>query len=129
MLPEKRKERLLIIVFSIIGVGVSVLSFFLYHCCAHILITIAICIVDIIYSYFNAMLFCKAKEWNGVRPILIPLFLLMYWVIVLCLICIGNALINGGFSNSFFVYPIFLMPSFVVVIILILLLLTFLSYL
>ena len=123
MLSEERKELLLIIVFAIVGAGVSALSFFLYHYCSHILITIAVCIVDIIYAYFNAKLFLKSKDWSGARKIFIPLMLLVYWTVVFAVIIIGNAmLLKGEFSNHFFLYPIFLMPSFVLIITLLLLL-------
>ena len=119
MLSEQRKEQLLIIVFSIIGVGISVLSFFLYHYCSHILVKIALCIADIVYAYFHARLFFKSKDWNGARQIFIPLMMLVYWAVIFAVIIIGNALmLEGEFSNHFFLYPIFLMPSFVLMILL-----------
>ena len=119
MLSEQRKEQLLIIAFSIIGVGVSVLSFFLYHYCSHILVKIAVCIADIVYAYFNARLFFKSKDWNGARQFFIPLMMLVYWSVIFAVITIGNAImLEGAFSNHFLLYPIFLMPAFVVVILL-----------
>ena len=119
MLSEQRKEQLLIIAFSIIGVGVSVLSFFLYHYCSHILVKIAVCIADIVYAYFNARLFFKSKDWNGARQFFIPLMMLVYWSVIFAVITIGNAvMLEGAFSNHFLLYPIFLMPAFVVVILL-----------
>ena len=119
MLSEQRKEQLLIIAFSIIGVGVSVLSFFLYHYCSHILVKIAVCIADIVYAYFNARLFFKSKDWNGARQFFIPLMMLVYWSVIFAVITIGNAvMLEGAFSNHFLLYPIFLMPAFVMVILL-----------
>ena len=78
-----------------------------------------LCIADIVYAYFNARLFLKSKDWNGARQIFIPIMLLVYWTIIFALISIGNAVVSEGeFSNHFFLYPIFLMPSFVLVLLL-----------
>ena len=53
------------------------------------------------------------------RQIFIPLMLLIYWAIIFVVISIVNAMIlEGAFSCSFFLYPIFLMPSFVLVLLL-----------
>ena len=123
MLSEERKEQLLIIVFAIVGAVISVLSFFLYHYCEYALVTIMLCIADIVYAYFNARLFFKSKDWNGARQIFIPIMLLVYWTIVFAVIIIGNAVVlEGEFSNHFFLYPIFLMPSFFLVLLLLALL-------
>ena len=117
MEAETKKDKLKIIIFSIIGAVISVLSFFLYHHCGYALVTVTLCIADIVYAYFNAKLFFESKDWNGARQIFIPLMMLVYWAIIFAVICIGNAmLLNGEFLNQFFLYPIFLMPSFVLVI-------------
>ena len=119
METKNKKENLQLIIFSIVGAVISVLSFFLYHYCGHVLVTIMLCIADIVYAYFNARLFFKSKDWNGARQIFIPIMLLVYWSIIFALISIGNAVVSEGeFSNHFFLYPIFLMPSFVLVLIL-----------
>ena len=103
-----------IILFSVIGVAITVASFLVYYKIEHFLIVIGICIIDIIYSYFNAKLFFKSKEWNGARQIFIPLMMIAYWAIFFAIVCIGNAILfEGVFSNQFFLYPIFLMPAFV----------------
>ena len=116
MEAKNKKDTLLIIIFSIVGAVISVLSFFLYHYCEYALVTIMLCIADIVYAYFNARLFFKSKDWNGARQIFIPIMLLVYWSIIFALISIGNAVVSEGeFSNHFFLYPIFLMPSFVLV--------------
>ena len=119
MEAKNKKDTLLIIIFSIVGAVFSVLSFFLYHYCEYTLVTIMLCIADIVYAYFNARLFLKSKDWNGARQIFIPIMLLVYWTIIFALISIGNAVVlEGEFSNHFFLYPIFLMPAFVLVLLL-----------
>ena len=119
MEAKNKKDTLMIILFSIVGAVISVLSFFLYHYCEYFLVTIMLCIADIVYAYFNARLFLKSKDWNGARQIFIPIMLLVYWTIIFALISIGNAVVSEGeFSNHFFLYPIFLMPSFVLVLLL-----------
>ena len=119
MEAETKKDKLMIIIFSIIGAAISVLSFFLYHYCSHALVTIALCTADIVYAYFNARLFFKSKDWNGVRQIFIPLMMFVYWAAIFAVISIGNAvMLEGEFSNHFFLYPVFLMPSFVLVLLL-----------
>ena len=119
MEAKNKKDTLLVIIFSIVGAVISVLSFFLYHYCEYALVTIMLCIADIVYAYFNARLFLKSKDWNGARQIFIPIMLLVYWTIIFAIICIGNAVVSEGeFSNHFFLYPIFLMPSFVLVLLL-----------
>ena len=45
--------------------------------------------------------------------------MLVYWTAIFSVISIGNAvMLEGEFSNHFFLYPIFLMPSFVLVLLL-----------
>ena len=119
MEATNKKDTLLIIIFSIVGAVISVLSFFLYHYCEYALVTIMLCIADIVYAYFHARLFLKSKDWNGARQIFIPIMILVYWSIIFAIISIGNAVVSEGeFSNHFFLYPIFLMPSFVLVLLL-----------
>ena len=119
MEATNKKDTLLIIIFSIVGAVISVLSFFLYHYCEYALVTIMLCIADIVYAYFNAKLFFESKDWNGARQIFIPLMMLVYWTAIFAVISIGNAvMLEGEFSNHFFLYPVFLMPSFVLVLLL-----------
>ena len=119
MEAKNKKDTLLIIIFSIVGAVISVLSFFLYYYFEYALVTIMLCIADIVHAYFNARLFFKSKDWNGARQIFIPIMLLVYWSIIFAIISIGNAVVSEGeFSNHFFLYPIFLMPSFVLVLLL-----------
>ena len=119
MEATNKKDTLLIIIFSIVGAVISVLSFFLYHYCEYALVTIMLCIADIVYAYFNARLFLKSKDWNGARQIFIPIMILVYWSIIFAIISIGNAVVlEGEVSNHFFLYPIFLMPAFVLVLLL-----------
>ena len=119
MEAETKKYKLKIVIFSIIGATISVLSFFLYHHCGYALVTVMLCIADIVYAYFNAQLFFESKDWNGARQIFIPLMMLVYWTAIFAVISIGNAvMLEGEFSNHFFLYPVFLMPSFVLVLLL-----------
>ncbi len=119
MEAKNKKETLMKIIFAVVGGGISVLNFFLYHYFKHILVVAVLCIVDVVYAYLNARLFFKSKDWNGIRRLFIPLMILIYWAIIFTIICVGNAaLLNGEFSNQFFLYPIFLMPSFVLVLLL-----------
>ena len=109
-----RKDNLKIGIVSAMGVFLSVISFFIYHKINHFLVVTAICIVDLIFSYFNTKLFFESKDWDGARQIFIPLMMIIYWAAVFAVICIGNAvLFEGSFSKVFFLYPIFLMPGFV----------------
>ena len=104
METKNKKENLQLIIFSIVGAVISVLSFFLYHYCGHVLVTIMLCIADIVYAYFNARLFLKSKDWNGARQIFIPIMLLVYWTIIFAL--------NSSISPPFFVlYHTFLTLS------------------
>lgn len=114
---KEKKELLVKIVFAIVGGGISALSFFLYHSFSQAFLTILICILDVVYAYFNAKLFFKSKDWNGARQFIIPLLLLGYYGIVFAVVSIGNAFLVGGeFQNHFLLYPIFLMPAFVLTI-------------
>ena len=109
-----KKEGLLIFLFSVIGVAIAVFSFLLFHHTDSILLTVGICALDVIYSYWNARLFFKSKHWNGLRLILIPLMMIAYWSIIFGVVCFGNAILfDGVFSNRMFLYPVFLMPAFV----------------
>ena len=114
-----RQEDRTIVIVSVIGLLLSVISCFGYYFINHFFAVMAICFVDLIFSYFNAKLFFQSKDWDGARQLFIPLMMIVYWTAVFAVICIGNAvLFEGAFSNEFFLYPIFLMPSFVLVLLL-----------
>ena len=116
---SSRKDNLTIAIISAIGMLLSVISFLIYKQINHFLVVTAICIADLIFSYFNAKLFFKSKDWDGARQLFIPLMMLVYWTAIFAVISIGNAvMLEGEFSNHFFLYPIFLMPSFVLVLLL-----------
>lgn len=116
---SSKKDNLTIGIMSAIGLLLSVISFFIYNKINSFLVVIAICIADLIFSYFNAKLFFKSKDWDGARQLFIPLMMIVYWAVVFAVISIGNAvMLEGEFSNHFFLYPIFLMPSFVLVLLL-----------
>lgn len=116
---SSKKDNLTIGIMSAIGLLLSVISFFIYNKINSFLVVIAICIADLIFSYFNAKLFFKSKDWDGARQLFIPLMMIVYWTAVFAVVCIGNAvMLEGEFSNHFFLYPIFLMPSFVLVLLL-----------
>ncbi len=116
---SSKKDNLTIGIMSAIGLLLSVISFFIYNKINSFLVVIAICIADLIFSYFNAKLFFKSKDWDGARQLFIPLMMIVYWTAVFAVVCIGNAvMLEGEFSNHFFLYPVFLMPSFVLVLLL-----------
>ena len=103
---------------ALVGVFVAAGSFWLYkNFKAFPIVTVLICVIDVIYAYFNAKLFLKSRDWHGVRGILIFLFLLIYWAVIFTLVAICASASERGFFNDVFLYPIFLMPSFVVVIV------------
>ena len=105
---SSRKDNLTIAIVSAIGMLLSVISFLIYKQINHFLVVTTICIADLIFSYFNAKLFFKSKDWDGARQLFIPLMMIVYWTAVFAVICIGNAvLFEGAFSNEFFLYPIF----------------------
>ena len=110
---RKRENRKLVIV-ALLGGCVSALSFVLFFLCQQVLVTVLICSIDIVYAHYNASLFFQAKHWKKNKMMLIPLLMIAYWCLVFCAIAVVNAwLLEGVFSNTFFLYPIFLMPAFV----------------
>lgn len=118
--PETKKDTCTLILFSVVGLVITVGSFILYHICPNPIVTVLICLADLVYAYFNARIFFKSKDWNGTRQIFIPLMMIFYWVIVFGILCIGNALLlKGEFFTQLLLYPIFLMPSFVLEILLV----------
>ena len=113
---ENRREILRDILLAALGAGVSVGSFFLYYWADHVILTIAICLFDVGYTYWSACRFFDAQEWKGTKAIMIPMLMLFFWAIVFCVLCVGNAAMLGGdFSYDMFLYPVFLMPAFEVV--------------
>lgn len=117
---ETKKDKWILILYSVIGLVIAVASFALYHICPNPFVTILICLTDIGYAYLNARIFFKSRDWNGARQILIPLLMIVYWTVVFGILCIGNAmLLKGEFFNQLFLYPIFLMPAFVLEILLV----------
>ena len=109
-----QKGNWLILLFSVIGVVLSVISFLVYYNIGYAPAVIGICVVDIVFSYFNARLLFKSNDWKGVKQVFIPIMMFVYWVVVLGIVCVGNAILfDGGFSNQLLLYPVFLMPAFI----------------
>lgn len=120
---ENRREILKNILFAALGAGVSVGSFFLYYWVDHVALTVVICLFDVGYTYWSACRFFDAQEWKGTKAIMIPMLMLIFWAIVFCVLCVGNAeLMGGDFSYDMFLYPVFLMPAFEVVFLLLVIL-------
>ncbi|MBQ8302033.1 MAG: hypothetical protein IJX97_00605 [Clostridia bacterium] len=111
----KRKETLEIVLYSVIGLAITVGSFAIFHFFERLpLLTAFLCCVDVSYAYLHARVFFKSKDWQGARRFFIPLMMIAYWSIAFAIICIFNSMIiEGDFSYRFFLYPIFLLPSFV----------------
>ena len=118
---RERKKTLEILLYVLIGLVISVGSFVLFHFLKRfVIVTVLICVVDVVYAYIHARIFFKSKDWHGIRHIFIPLMMIIYWGIVFAVICGFNAMaLEGAFSRAFLLYPIFLMPSFVLEIILV----------
>jgi len=120
MLDEQRKNRketLEILVYACIGLCITVGSFLLFHFFGNLwLVTLLICLFDVAYAYFHACIFFRSKDWHGAKKILIPWIMMLYWLIVFVAVCIFNsAILHYDFSYKLLLYPIFLMPSFVLV--------------
>ena len=126
---KKSKEEIMaqvkMVVVAVIGGLVAAGSFLLYFKLKEFaVVTVLICVIDVVYAYFNAKMFLTSQDWKGVRGILIFLFLLFYYTVVFAFLAICASRSDRGFINEVFLYPIFLMPSFVIVIILLLLILS-----
>ena len=119
IVKKEIREQIKIVVVSLLGALIAAGSFRLYFKFGSFsAITVLICIIDVIYAYFNARLFLTSREWQGVRGIMVFLFLLVYWAVIFAVVAIGASGSERGFFYDLFLYPIFLMPAFVIVIIL-----------
>ncbi len=115
---EAAKNQFVFVLFSLIGALVSVGSFVLYHYfSAYVFLTVLICVADIVYAYFDARLFLKSRDWQGVRGVVFTFFLIIYYGIVFGLVALvcSNGL-NIPVSQEYLLYTLFLTPAFVVVI-------------
>jgi hypothetical protein len=73
--------------------------------------------LTLIQAFVDEMFFCSKRHMLN---IFIPLMMIVYWGIVFAVICVFNAMaLEGEFSSAFLLYPVFLMPSFVLEIILV----------
>ena len=118
---KNRKENLEVFIYALIGLAISVGSFLLFHYFGKFrFVTGLICLCDTIYTYFHVCIFFRSKDWRWAKRIFIPWLMVIYWALVLVVICIFSAaLLNSEFTYKFLLYPIFLMPSFILEIILI----------
>ena len=99
-----------------LGGGISVGSFLLFFAFSHGISTVLICAVDIGYAFWHACGEFKEKKWDGTKRFLIPLLMVIFWALVFCVLCVGNAsVLEKDFSYQLFLYPIFLMPAYEIV--------------
>lgn len=113
---RQRKDDLIIFAYAVVGLIITIVSFLLFHFFQNdIVLTVLVCVVDVVYTYFNALIFFKSKDWKYEKYIFIPLLMLVYWTLLFAAVCAINGMVlKGPFSYNFFLYPIFLMPSFVI---------------
>ena len=131
--PEKKKRDLrngiIIAAFAIVGGLLSVASFLLFFRMQNVAWTVGICIVDVIYAYINANVFFKDREWRVAKRFFIPMMMVMYYIVVFTVIIIGAVCFKfSDYTDLFFLYPVFLFPSFILVITVLILFLMALSY-
>lgn len=117
---RQRKENLEIFLYAMVGLVITVGSFLLFHFFQdYLVVTILVCSADVVYTYFNALIFFRSKDWKTGKYLFIPLLMVVYWTVLFGAICAINGLVlKGPFSYDFFLYPTFLMPSFVIEILL-----------
>ena len=123
------KHDIVIAIFAIIGGLIAIGSFWLFFWMRNTAWTVGICTVDSIYAYINACVFFKDKNWTGIRRFFIPVMMVIFYLIVLVIIIAGAVCLKiAEFTEFFFLYPVFLMPAFVLVCGVLLLFLMMLSY-
>ena len=110
---RKRKENLRIFLYGLIGLVITVSSFVLHHYFGGFaMITVLICMADIVYTYHNVRMFLRSLKRKIEQPIMIVFFMFVYWLLMFCLISVGTGVAKVPFSERNLVYPIFLMPAF-----------------
>ena len=123
------KHGIVIAIFAIIGGLIAFVSFWLFFRMRNTAWTVGICIADVIFAYINACVFFKDKNWTGIRRFFIPVMMVIFYLIVLVIIIAGAVCLKiAEFTEFFFLYPVFLMPAFVLVCGVLLLFLMMLSY-
>ena len=121
------KEILIAGMFSLIGVGITVASFMLYNKFSYSTVTIfLICLLDVAYAYFH---FKKSDLEDVFDKIRFLKCAVIYWLILFVVISIFYCFIfKKEFSASLLLYPIFIMPSFMIVVLIFGLIIVLLSY-
>ncbi len=117
---EKIRKNLIHLLFATVGALIAAGSFILHYNAGRVWVTAVICVVDLVYAYFNASIFFEDKSWGIAKPIAIAFFLFIYWIMIFAIVAIGAAMADAGSSDRFFLYPVFLMPAFVLMLIVIL---------
>ena len=115
---DTSEGRWLTVLFSLIGVLISAVEFFLYLEYKHIaLLMISFCFFNAIYTYFElSQLFIRKYWFRYHRRLAIILSIIIYWVVVLLLI-LAIAYFFSFFTIAWYcVYiPFILMPPILVV--------------
>lgn len=116
-------------IFGVIGVGLSVLFIFLYEKYDNLIITIHTAIISLIYMVVTLVVIDKeVMIFNRLALVITPIF---YTVILFALFCLfGKSAMadNPIMVLHFFLWSVYLMPSFIVVFLVGLLLIFMLSY-
>ncbi len=120
------------ILFAILGLGLTILSFVLYENNKEknwltVILSLSCFVLGAIQVY---ALYISQKEFDLLSNLLLSIIAVALFIIVVftlvTLVCI--VMVKIPFSFDFLLYAIFLLPSFVVVIMIVILLLMILSY-
>lgn len=119
------------ILFTILGLIISIASFFLYInfkdqiwlCIILILTNLTYGILQLYFLYFNEKIYSEFNKWLFV--ILSTFFFILFIFLIITVISAYN---QQGFSIDYLVYAIMLLPSFVIVLALIAIVIICLGY-
>ena len=115
---DTSEGRWLTVLFSLIGVLISVAEFFLYLECKHIApLMISFCFFNAIYTYIVlSQLFIRKYWFRYHRKLAIILSIIIYWIVVSLLILVISLLFSFFTIDWYCVYiPFIFMPSILVV--------------
>ncbi len=117
---KKIGETLELLLYAIAGLALTVVSFLLYINFRYVWVAIPICVVDVIFAYFNLNVFLESKDWNGARILMSFFFMTVYWTVAFGLVCYFEISVREqAFYPQLAMYPFFLMPSFMLQVVLV----------
>ncbi|MBQ2939364.1 MAG: hypothetical protein IJE00_03245 [Clostridia bacterium] len=112
--------RWLTVLFSVIGVGLSVLDFVLYCRYKHFtVLMIALSVLNVVFTYAEISLLCIRKYWfRYYRNLAVILFLMGYYaIIVLAEYSLVSLCQTLSWHITYLYFPFFLMPPAIVIVI------------